>query len=192
MLGELTPARTFAAVFGLIYLSIAVIEQVVGGISDGALTGAGWVFAGGLPAAADKGNALNEIVVMKGLDLNQILLLKGSLHNIIHFATGIVLLGAFLAGAGPAKIAAQVFGVVYVAVTALGLLAPGFTMDLIGYDLKGVPDLSVPIAYTIDHGLIAVAGIYAGFLAWDRRDHDHDHRTPPASTSTSTRTQSAT
>jgi hypothetical protein len=165
MLGEMTPARTFAAVFGLAYLSIAIIESVVGGVSGGHLTGPGWIFAGGLPAAPDKANALNALVVDKGLDLNQVLLLKGGLHNVIHYATGAALIGAFLAGAAIAKIAAQVFGVVYVLVVALGLLAPGFTMNLIGYNLDGVPDLSVPIAYTIDHALIAAGGVYAGFLA---------------------------
>lgn len=168
MLGELTPARTFAGVFGLAYLSIFIIEQVVGGISDGALTGPGWIFAGGLPVAPDEANALNAIVVDKGVDLNQILLLKAGLHNLIHLATGVVLLGAFVAGAGAAKIAAQAFGVIYVIVTILGLIAPSFTMDLIGYDLTDGPDLSVPISYTIDHGLIAIAGVYAGFLAVDR------------------------
>ncbi len=165
MLGELTPARTFAAVFGLAYLSIAIIESVVGGVSDGVLTGPGWIFAGGLPATPDEANALNALVVEKGLDLNQILLLKGTLHNLIHWATGLVLLGAFLAGGAIAKMVAQVFGVVYTVVVILGLIAPGFTMNLIGYNLDGIPDLSVPIAYTIDHALIAVGGIYAGFLA---------------------------
>lgn len=154
--------------FGLIYVSIAIIESVVGGVSGGALTGPGWIFAGGLPAAPDKGNALNALVVDRGLDVNQILLLKGSLHNLIHYATGIILLGAFLAGPVPAKIAAQVFGSVYVLVVILGLVAPGFTMNLIGYNLDGVPDLSLPTSYTIDHALIAVGGVYAGFLAADR------------------------
>ena len=165
MFADSTPARNFALLFGLAYLSIAIIEAVVGGVSDGKLTGPGWIFAGGLPAAPDPANALNALVVDKGLDLNQVLLLKGSLHNLIHFATGIVLLGAFVAGASIAKQVAKVFGVVYVATTLLGLIAPGFTMDLLGYDLDGVGDLTVPIAYTIDHALIAVGGIYAGFLA---------------------------
>lgn len=165
MLDERTAARSFALVFGLAYLSIAIIEAVVGGVSDGKLTGAGWIFAGGLPAAPDKANALNGLVVDKGLDLNQVLLLKGGLHNLIHFATGIVLLGAFAVGGPIVKRVAQIFGVVYVAVTLLGLIAPGFTMNLVGYNLEGVPDLSVPIAYTIDHALIGLGGIYAGFLA---------------------------
>lgn len=167
-LGEASPARTFALVFGLAYLSIAIIETVVGGVSDGKLTGAGWIFGGGLPATPDKGNALNALVVEKGLDLNQILLLKGGLHNLIHWATGIVLMGAFFAGGLIARTVAQVFGVVYVVVVILGLIAPGFTMNLIGYNLDGIPDLSVPIAYTIDHALIAFGGIYAGFLAVGR------------------------
>lgn len=147
------------------YLSIAIIESVVGGVSDGKLTRAGWIFAGGLPAAPDKANALNAIVVDKGLDLNQILLLKGGLHNLIHYATGIILLAAFVVGGARVKVVAQVFGVVYALVVVLGLIAPGFTMNLIGYNLDGVPDVSVPIAYTIDHILIAVGGLYAGFLA---------------------------
>ncbi|HUR85205.1 MAG TPA: hypothetical protein VMY78_07660 [Solirubrobacteraceae bacterium] len=49
--------------------------------------------------------------------------------------------------------------------TLLGLIAPNFTIGLLGYDLDGVPDLSVPIAYTIDQALIGFGGIYAGFLA---------------------------
>jgi|GEM_PF-5289146 len=165
MFVERTAARNFALTFGLAYLSIAIIEAVVGGVSDGKLTGPGWIFAGGLPAAPDKANALNGLVVDKGLDLNQILFLKGSLHNLIHFATGIVLIGAFVLGGATVKLVAQVFGVVYVVVTLLGLLAPGFTMNIIGYNLDGVPDLSVPIAYTIDHALIGISGVYAGFLA---------------------------
>lgn len=177
-----SPARTFAAVFGLAYLAIAVIESVVGGVSGGALTGPGWIFAGGTPATPQEGNALNALVVERGLDLNQVLLLKGGLHNLIHFATGLVLLGAFLAGHKYSKIAAQVFGVVYVLVTLLGLLAPGFLMNLVGYNLDGVPDLSVPIAYTIDHALIAIAGIYAGFLATRDTDAGTGSRSADADT----------
>ncbi|MGH2900141.1 MAG: hypothetical protein ACRDMZ_15815 [Solirubrobacteraceae bacterium] len=165
MFVERTPARNFALLFGLTFLSIAIIEAVVGGVSDGKLTGPGWIFAGGLPAAPDKGNALNALVIDRGLDVNQVLLLKAGLHNLIHFATGIVLLAAFVVGGAMAKLAAQVFGVVYVLVTLLGLVAPAFTINLVGYNLDGVPDLTVPIAYTIDHALIAVGGIYAGFLA---------------------------
>lgn len=97
-----------------------------------------------------------------GSNINEIILLKSTPHNLIHWVIGIALLVAFFVGV--AKVAARVVGAVFALVTVLGLIAPSFTMDsLLDYG----PGLSVPIAYTLVHGLTAAAGLYAGFVADD-------------------------
>lgn len=128
-------AGLYAAVFGLAYIATAIVEQIRG--ADG-------VFLNTPPS------------------INDIILLKSVPHNIIHFATGGVLLLAFLAGI--AKPIVRLVGIVFLAVTIVGLAAPSFTMDdLLDYG----PGLSVPIAYTIIHALTALGGLYAGFIASD-------------------------
>lgn len=129
-------AGLFALVFGLAYIAVAVLEVIRG----------------------DDGVLLNNPID----GVNDIILLESTPHNIIHFATGGVLLLAFLVGI--AKPIVRLVGVVFLAVTIIGLVAPAFTMDdLLDYG----PDLSVPIAYTIIHALTALGALYAGFVAGD-------------------------
>jgi hypothetical protein len=130
-------AGLFALVFGVAYIAVAIVEQVRGA----------------------KGVLLNT----PPEDINDILLLKSTNHNIIHFATGGILLLALFAGM--AKPAVRLIGVIFLVVTIVGLVAPDFTMD----DLLNYPDGAgqVPIAYTIIHGITALGALFAGFVASD-------------------------
>jgi hypothetical protein len=128
-------AGLFALVFGVAYVSVALLEVILG--DDGLHVG-------------------------DGSNINEIILLRSTPHNLIHWVVGIALLAAFFLGF--AKIAARVVGSVFALVTALGLLAPSFTMDTL---LDYGPGLSVPIAYTLVHATTAAAGLSAGFVADD-------------------------
>lgn len=104
-------ARTYALVFGLAYVAVALIEVITG----------------------------KDNPVLIGDDT--VVLAYATAHNLIHWALGVVLLGSFFAGADAARTVAKIVGLVLLAVTVLGLVAGDFTMELIGYgeNTGGVP-----------------------------------------------------
>lgn len=133
--GKYGIAQTYALIFGIAYIAVALLEVVLG--SDG-------------------------LVIGDGTSIHQVILLVEPVHNAIHWVTGVVVLGSFFAGESAARSAARVVGVVFLLVTIVGLVAGEFTMGLLGYP-DGVT--AVPIFYTIVHALTAIGALYAGFAA---------------------------
>ena len=121
-------ARTYALVFGIAYLGVAIAELIVG--KDGLVLGD-----------------------------STVLLYNATLHNIIHFATGLVVLGSAFSSEATAKMVARVVGVMFLLVTVLNIVASNFYAELVGFP-EGA---TTPIAYTIVHAITAAAALYAGF-----------------------------
>jgi hypothetical protein len=76
----------------------------------------------------------------------------------VHFAVGIVVLGSFFAGEAAARTVARIIGVVFVALTIYGFVAPDSLGDLLGYE-SGIPAI-----YNIIHAATAVLALFAGFV----------------------------
>jgi len=126
-------AKTYALIFGIAYVVVALLEVIAG--RDG------WTVGGAVTST------------------NQVILAFQPVHNLIHWATGVVVLGSFFAGESAARGVTRVVGVIFLIVTLVGLIAPKFTMDLLGYG-----ELSpVPISYTLVHAITAIGALYAGF-----------------------------
>lgn len=53
------------------------------------------------------------------------------LHNLVHLAAGAAMIGAAVAGARAARLANQVFGLVYLAVGLVGLVAVGTSANIL-------------------------------------------------------------
>jgi hypothetical protein len=87
-----------------------------------------------------------------------IILQRTVLQNIVHFAVGIVVLGSFFAGESAARTVARIIGVVFVALTIYGLVAPESLGELLGY-AGGIPAI-----YNIIHAATAVLALFAGFV----------------------------
>lgn len=78
------------------------------------------------------------------------------LHNVIHWATGLLGLGAAMYLNGKyAKLYAQVFGVVFSLVAVMGLLAPAVLASLLAYPVN--------VVYNLVHIATGVGGLYTGF-----------------------------
>lgn len=95
-----------------------------------------------------------------GFILNPTLIVFGvnGLHNVVHLASGAVLLaGAYMAGGRNARTVNTVFGAVYLLVALLGFVAPGLTAALLASDAD-----AFPYADAILHALLGVALVGAG------------------------------
>ncbi len=79
------------------------------------------------------------------------------LHNVVHWATGIIVLGSFFAGETAARAVARVIGVVFLALTIYGFVAPESLGELLGYDGD------IPAVYNFIHAATAVLALFAGF-----------------------------
>lgn len=86
-----------------------------------------------------------------------VVLQRTVLQNVVHFAVGIVVLGSFFAGEGPARMVARVIGVVFLILTVYGFVAPDSLGELLGYDGD------IPAAYNFIHAVTAVLALFAGF-----------------------------
>ena len=86
------------------------------------------------------------------------LFMVGTVHNIIHLASGIVALMCAFAGAGASRKYFQIFGIVYALVAVLGFFSPN--KPLLGMVEHNVHDIWL-------HILIAVVALYFGFGARD-------------------------
>ncbi len=75
-----------------------------------------------------------------------------SLHNAVHLASGLI--GLWASYSGWSRNYNQVFGIIYLAVTLLGLLAPGFMTSL----------LNTNAADHILHLVLGLVLAYAGFM----------------------------
>lgn len=86
-----------------------------------------------------------------------VILQRTTLQNIIHFAVGIIVLGSFFAGESAARTVARIIGIVFVALTIYGFVAPDSLGDLLGYSGD------IPVVYNIIHAATAVIALFAGF-----------------------------
>jgi hypothetical protein len=97
------------------------------------------------------------LVGLLGFFMSPILGIFGtnSLHNIVHLASGLVLVFAASRGEDAAQMGAKVFGVVYALVTILGFVAMPTLTKLIGLNT----------ADNFLHVLLTVVLLYLGFGA---------------------------
>jgi hypothetical protein len=125
--GRLGIARTYALIFGIAYVAVAMLEVILG---SGGLTLGGTVILQVTPV-----------------------------QNAIHWIVGLAVLGSFFAGENAARMVAQVIGVVFVLVAALGFVARDLTGQLLGFDGP------LPWTYNIVHLATAAVALFAGFAA---------------------------
>lgn len=80
------------------------------------------------------------------------------LHNVVHLASGAVLLaGAYMAGGRHARSVNMAFGAVYLVVAILGSVAPGLTATLLASDAD-----AFPYADAILHAVLGLALVGSG------------------------------
>ncbi len=110
------------------------------------------------------GVALLELITGdEGLVIgNTVILARTTLQNIVHWAVGVVVLGSFFAGEAAARTVARVVGIVFVALTIYGFVAPESLGDLLGYSGE------IPMSYNIVHLATAVLALFAGFAGGRR------------------------
>ena len=113
-------ARTYALIFGIVYLAVALTEVITQ-------------------------DALEPVLEFTGI------------QNAVHWAVGAVVLLSFFGSETTAKVIARIVGVVFVALTVYGFVAPDSLGDLLGF--AG----DIPVSYNIVHALTAVVALYAGF-----------------------------
>ena len=77
-------------------------------------------------------------------------------HNAIHWVTVAALLFAFVKGDTVASLVAKIIGAVFLLVFILGVAAPAFLSDTLGYPVNWF--------YNIVHLVTGIGGLYAGFL----------------------------
>jgi hypothetical protein len=75
------------------------------------------------------------------------------LHNLVHLLTGVLAIAFGLRGEVAARTFSKVFGIVYLLVGILGLLAPGLMMSL----------LVIDSADNVLHFVLALAFLFLGF-----------------------------
>lgn len=106
-------------------------------------------------------------VGLLGLFVNPTLILFGvnGLHNLVHLASGVVLLvGVFAAGGRHARTVNVVFGAVYLLVAALGFVAPGLTATLLASDHDAFAFADAAL-----HAILGVVLVGAGLAFKDAR-----------------------
>ena len=141
-----TPAQWYCLLAGLGLLAAGLFGWLADSSFD---TAAGDGDAGGNANGALQGDSF------LGFEVN-------GWHNLVHLASGLVLLAAFRRR-GPAKTVALTFGVVYGVVTLIGLID--------GNDVLGL----IPInpADNVLHLALSAAGIIAALIS-PTREHDGD------------------
>jgi Domain of unknown function (DUF4383) len=103
------------------------------------------------------GVALLELILTDLTIGDTVILQRTTLQNIVHFAVGIVVLGSFFAGEMAARNVARIIGIVFVALTVYGFVAPDSLGDLLGYDGD------IPMSYNVVHLVTALLALFAGF-----------------------------
>lgn len=102
-----------------------------------------------------------------GFVLNPTLIFFGvnGLHNVVHLASGAVLLtGAYMNGGRNARQFNLAFGAVYLVVAALGFVAPGVTDALLASGAD-----AFPYADAILHTILGITLVGAGIAFKDAR-----------------------
>jgi hypothetical protein len=108
------------------------------------------------------GVALLELILGDLSAGDTVILQRTTLQNLVHWAVGIVVLGSFFAGENAARTVARIVGIVFVALTIWGFVAPDSLGDLLGYNGD------IPMSYNIVHLLTAVLALFAGFAGGRR------------------------
>ncbi|HEY7755924.1 MAG TPA: DUF4383 domain-containing protein [Actinomycetota bacterium] len=85
------------------------------------------------------------------------------IQNAIHWAVGAVVLLSFFGSESTARLVARVIGVVFLAITIFGFVAPATLGELLGFDGD------IPAAYNVVHALTAAVALYAGFATRSTR-----------------------
>ncbi|HVM11650.1 MAG TPA: DUF4383 domain-containing protein [Actinomycetota bacterium] len=103
--------------------------------------------------------ALLELLTMNnGLQVGGTEILRfGALHNGIHWATGIALIGSAMAGEGAARLVCRIIGVAFVAVVIWNFISPDSYARFVGMG----DDL--PVSYILVHIITALGALFAGF-----------------------------
>ncbi|HUR68719.1 MAG TPA: DUF4383 domain-containing protein [Candidatus Thermoplasmatota archaeon] len=104
-------------------------------------------------------------VGLLGFVMHPTLILFGvnALHNVVHLASGAVLLaGALMGGGKNARQVNLVFGAVYLLVAALGFIAPALTDALVASGSD-----AFPFADAILHAILGIALVGAGLAFKD-------------------------
>lgn len=143
-------ARTYALIFGIAYVAVALLEDILGK--------KGWTVGG--PAEAGVSLAgLTHAQEMHAMEMmhGTIILRVTAVQNVIHWAVGVAVLGSFFAGEVASKMVARIIGVVFVVVSLLGLFARTFTGKLFGFHAP------LPWSYEFIHIVTAVFALIAGF-----------------------------
>lgn len=101
--------------------------------------------------------ALLELLFFQDADPATQFLFYNQVHNLVHWAAGILGLLAYFGGNAVSRLYAQVFGVVFFLVAILGFI-PGqpILADVLGYPVN--------LLYNFIHLLTGVLGIWAGFF----------------------------
>jgi uncharacterized protein DUF4383 len=108
------------------------------------------------------GVALLELILGDLTVGSTVILARTTLQNIVHWAVGIVVLGSFFAGEAAARTVARIVGIVFVALTIYGFVAPDSLGDLLGYGGD------IPMSYNIVHLATALLALFAGFAGGRR------------------------
>ena len=108
------------------------------------------------------GVALLELILGDLTVGSTVILARTTLQNIVHWAVGIVVLGSFFAGEAAARTVARIVGIVFVALTIYGFVAPDSLGDLLGYPGD------IPVSYNIVHLATALLALFAGFAGGRR------------------------
>lgn len=101
-------------------------------------------------------------VGLLGFVMNPTLIAFGvnALHNVVHLASGAVLLaGALMNDGRNARAVNMTFGGVYLLVAALGFIAPGLTAVLLASDAD-----AFPFADAILHAVLGIALVGSGLM----------------------------
>ncbi len=102
--------------------------------------------------------AVELILGSSGYKVGSQLILKATPEQTtIHALVGLAVLGSFFAGDAVAKLVARAVGIVFVAVSALGIFARTFTGKLLGFHGP------LPWSYNAVHLLTMAAALFAGF-----------------------------
>jgi hypothetical protein len=82
-----------------------------------------------------------------------------AIQNAIHWAVGAVVLLSFFGSEATARLVARVIGLVFLAITIVGFVAPDTLGELLGFDGD------IPTSYNVVHALTAAVALYAGFAS---------------------------
>ncbi len=108
------------------------------------------------------GVSLLEVILGDLTVGDTVILQRTTLQNIVHWAVGVVVLGSFFAGEAAARTVARIVGIVFVALTIYGFVAPDSLGDLLGYPGD------IPMSYNIVHLATAILALFAGFAGGRR------------------------